>query len=114
MPKPTIPAPGKPTSHALEKLAAAVDQLTTGRGRIKERVHHACVHGICRIDPDELPPELQAELTQLLKLIRSGVMTESKGPTESEGSIAASLDAMTEEQLVEIACRIQSIEQRAR
>jgi len=44
--------------YALEKLARAVDELATGTGNLRDRLHEAAYH-VLRIQPDEIPDELR-------------------------------------------------------
>ncbi len=99
----TPPAAGGPMSYVQtqEKLAAAVDALVTGKGRIKERLSSAPIRALIHLRPDDLPGDARA-------LFETAITTLTAEPQQSEGRIGASLDAMSEEDAVVVANHLYS------
>ncbi len=79
-----------------EKLAAAVDALVTGRGRIKERLSSAPIRALIHLRPDDLPGVARAHFETAITALTAE-------PRQCEGRIGASLDAMSEEDAVVVA-----------
>jgi hypothetical protein len=97
-----------PTPYAKEKLSAATHELVIGRGRVKDRLLRACSEGIFRVPLGHLPPDLEAEL----KRIRAA-LTAVPARNSDDGPIVATLDAMSEDDAVNIARDIEALEYRA-
>lgn len=97
----TPPAAGGPMSylHTQERLAAAVDALVSGKGRIKERLSSAPVRALIHLRPDDLPGVARAHF-------ESAIAALTAEPQLSEGRIGASLDAMSEEDAVVVASHL--------
>jgi hypothetical protein len=82
--------------HAQGTLAAAVDGLVTGKGRIKERLLSTEIDALIRLSPDDLPGDARAHFETAINALTAE-------PQKSEGRIGASLDAMSEDDAVAVA-----------
>jgi hypothetical protein len=88
--------------YADEKLRTGVSSLADGAGRIRERLVNAWLSSIDRVKPDEDLPEgeMREEYIALSEL-----MAAQSGP-DGRGGYQASVDAMSEDEAVDVARRI--------
>lgn len=96
-------------SYAKEKIGSAVDILATGKGRVKERIWEAFMqfHPLQETDfPDDLKPKWN-ELYS--KLTAEEPTYDSKGDV-TRGSVQNTLDELSEDDCVEIAELIVSLD----
>ena len=88
-------------SYSLKKLSTAVRSLAIGRGPIKERLLNAARSSFGVLREENFPPEFLEEWNKISKQL-----TSEHGP---DGAFAASIEAMTEDDVVELADRIVSL-----
>lgn len=92
----------KPYGYEWEKLSQALDILATGRGGIRQRLIAAAMQAHILGEPDRFPADVRPLLTRFWAEMTAV-------PSETEGSIAASVNAMSEEQAVKLAGQLRSI-----
>jgi len=91
-------------SYAYEKLMIAVMTLATNRAEIKSRLQDAFISSLIHIRPDDLP---EGELRDKLKTIKDDMTwTPAQG---DEGTVAATVRGMLDEDAQKIAERIVSL-----
>lgn len=91
--------------YADEKFSNAVHVLATHRAAIKERLVAALRGGVSSVQMErDVPEGLHDEYRKFLERITSG------SPVSSEGSLAASVREMSEDEAVEVASLIMQFE----
>jgi hypothetical protein len=92
-----------PLSHAKERFTEAVHVLSTGRGRISERLTDAFGHHLAHIRPEQDLPqgELRRAFMRLLEVI-----TAREPAPQEEGAAQARMRLLSEDEAVEIVNQI--------
>ncbi len=92
-------------SYVCEKLYGAMYALAVGPGRIRERLHSAAM-GFHILRPDDFPDDydLRPQYEQLWKKLTA------KKAKADEGTLRATIDAMSEGEAAEIARKLLEIE----
>jgi hypothetical protein len=85
--------------YAQGRLAAAVEGLVTGKGRIKERLSSAEISALIHLSPDDLPGDARAHFETAINALTAE-------PQKSEGSLGASLAAMSDDDAVAVASHL--------
>ena len=86
------------TDHAREKFRGAVYGMACGRKSIQERLHWAFFRHLMHLRAEqELPPHLRAEYHRILDEANRAV------PTGDEGTLRATLYAMSDDQACQLA-----------
>lgn len=92
-------------SYAFEKFGRAVHELAASAAPIKERLANATYHlGVLR--EEDVPEEMREEFKHLRGRITSGT------PQDREGTLAATINQITEQEAVDIAGAIVSFNDR--
>ncbi len=86
--------------YAWEKLYDAVLGMAKSPAALRERIRDAYVGGIMLLEADDLPPELRPRLEELHHRLTSGT------PKGAEGTIAAAVEALDDEEVVDVAASI--------
>lgn len=87
-------------SYAWEKFFSAVQGLASGQSGIRERLISAYNSNLIHVKPEELPEKIQNDFRETEEELTK---VKAKG---SEGDVAASVNAMSEDRASEIAQKI--------
>lgn len=96
-------------SYVYAKSADAVQCLTTGKGRIKERLVEACQDGFVMIDREALPGGLKPLYDEILSLVQ-GETQSTRGAFRSAIENLSEDDAQRAATLMnELKCRLRAV-----
>lgn len=98
-----MPEPETRNYYIDEQLDAAIDYLTSGRERIKERLEAIASTRLAVLHLEEFPGPLQELAATIFRRLEA---------SESEGSYAASIRQMTEEEASALASDIATLNYR--
>lgn len=76
--------------YAAEKVGTAVSILTTGKGRILDRLRSAYEESVVRVDRDDIPAERRDLYDRIMKDL-TWIKNDSPPPDEDEATITATL-----------------------
>lgn len=94
----------RPTmTYAAEKFSNAVRELAIGTGGIRERLRNAYMHNVAHLEPERIPSDVRDRFIEL-----RASMTWAE-PTGTEGSIAATTQAISEDHAQRLATIIVDI-----